>query len=144
MDKQNIVNQRYRFKCINKYIKWKKRKWKSLSCVQLFATLWSIQSMEWILQVRILEWVAYPFSCGSSLIDLGSPALQVDSLLTELSEKLFPPTGDLPNSGIKPRSPALEADSLSAEPPGKQKEFTYIFFFLFFFKEWINNLHTYI
>ena len=31
----------------------------------------------------------------------------------------FPPPGDLPNSGIKPRSPTLQADSLPAEPPGK-------------------------
>ena len=42
-----------------------------------------------ILQARILEWVAFP-----------SP-------------------GDLPNPGIKPRSPTLQADSLPAEPPGK-------------------------
>ena len=28
----------------------------------------------------------------------------------------FPSPGDLPNSGIKPRSPALRADSLPAEP----------------------------
>ena len=27
--------------------------------------------------------------------------------------------GDLPNPGIEPRSPALQADSLPAEPPGK-------------------------
>ena len=44
-----------------------------------------------ILQARILEWVAVPFSRGSS------------------------------NPGIKPRSPALQADSLPAEPPGKPK-----------------------
>jgi len=31
----------------------------------------------------------------------------------------FPSAGDLPNSGIKPRSPALEADALTSEPPGK-------------------------
>ena len=30
-----------------------------------------------------------------------------------------PPPGDLPNSGIKPRSPALQVDSLPSEPPGK-------------------------
>ena len=42
-----------------------------------------------ILQARILEWVAFPFP------------------------------GDLPNPGIKPRSPALQVDSLPAEPPGK-------------------------
>ena len=41
-----------------------------------------------ILQARILEWVPFP-----------SP-------------------GDLPNPGIKPRSPALQADALSAELPG--------------------------
>ena len=33
----------------------------------------------------------------------------------------FPPPGDLPNPGIKPRSPALQEDSLPAEPPGKPK-----------------------
>ena len=42
-----------------------------------------------ISQARILEWVPIPFS------------------------------GDLPDSGIKPRSPALQADSLPFEPPGK-------------------------
>ena len=42
-----------------------------------------------ILHARMLEWVAFPFS------------------------------RDLPNPGIKPRSPALQADSSSAEPQGK-------------------------
>ena len=42
-----------------------------------------------ILQARILEWVAFPFSRGSS------------------------------QPGIEPRSPALQADSLPAEPQGK-------------------------
>ena len=31
----------------------------------------------------------------------------------------FPPAGDLPNPEIEPGSPALQADSLLAEPPGK-------------------------
>ena len=31
----------------------------------------------------------------------------------------FPSQGALPNPGIDPRSPALQVDSLSAEPPGK-------------------------
>ena len=44
-----------------------------------------------ILQARILEWVDYPFP------------------------------GDLPNPGIEPRSLALQADSLPAEPQGKPK-----------------------
>ena len=33
--------------------------------------------------------------------------------------KSFPSPGDLPNPGIEPRSSALQADSLSAEPQGK-------------------------
>ena len=33
----------------------------------------------------------------------------------------FPSPGDLPNPGIKPRSPALWADSLPAEPQAKPK-----------------------
>ena len=50
-----------------------------------------------ILQGRILEWVTFP-----------SP-------------------GDLPNPGIEPGSPALQADSLPSEPPGKPQElFQYI------------------
>ena len=32
-----------------------------------------------------------------------------------------PPAGDLSNPGIEPRSPSLQADSLSTEPPGKPK-----------------------
>ena len=31
----------------------------------------------------------------------------------------FPPPGDPPDPGIEPGSPALQADSLSSEPPGK-------------------------
>ena len=31
----------------------------------------------------------------------------------------FPSPGDLPNPGIEPRSPALQADTLTPEPPGK-------------------------
>ena len=33
----------------------------------------------------------------------------------------YPSPGDLPNPGIEPRSPALQADSLPAEPQGKPK-----------------------
>ena len=31
----------------------------------------------------------------------------------------FPPVGDLPDPGIEPGSPGLQADSLLSEPPGK-------------------------
>ena len=37
------------------------------------------------------------------------------------SGQSFPSPGDLPNPGIQPRSPSLQADSLPAEPQGKPK-----------------------
>ena len=37
------------------------------------------------------------------------------------SEYPFSSPGDLPNPGIEPRSPALQVDSLPAEPQGKPK-----------------------
>ena len=46
-------------------------------------------SVHGILQARILKWVAFPFSRGSSQprIDARSPALQVDPLPSELPRK---------------------------------------------------------
>ena len=43
-----------------------KWKWKLLSCVRLFATPWTFHIVHEVLQARILEWVAFPFSGGSS------------------------------------------------------------------------------
>ena len=65
----------------------------SLSHVQLFVTQWTaahqVPLSMGILQARILEWVAMPSSRGYSQPkdQASSPALQVDSLLTEPSEK---------------------------------------------------------
>ena len=67
---------------------------KSLSHVQLFVTPWTVA------HTRLLcPW--------------DSPGK------TYRSGLLFPPSGDLPDPGIEPRSPALQADTLSSEPPGK-------------------------
>ena len=35
----------------------------------------------------------------------------------------FPSPEHLPNPGLEPRSPALQADSLPAEPPGKPRTY---------------------
>ena len=37
----------------------------------------------------------------------------------------FPSPGDLPDPGIEPRSPTLQADSLLSEPPGKPNTFLF-------------------
>ena len=68
---------------------------KSLSCVRLFATPWTVAhqaslSMGFSGQEY---WSGYPFSSQ----------------------------GDFPNPGIEPGSPALQADSLPSEPQGKPK-----------------------
>ena len=33
----------------------------------------------------------------------------------------FPSPGDLPDPGLKPRSPTLQADALTSEPPGNPR-----------------------
>ena len=68
------------------------RKWKSLSRVQLFTIPWT---------------VVYQAS-----LSMGFSRQEYWSGLP------FPAPGDLPNPGIKPRSPALQADALPSEPPG--------------------------
>ena len=44
------------------------------------------------------------------------------------SGKPFPSPGDLPNPGIEPRSPALQVDSLPAEPPRRPRDSTRVHF----------------
>ena len=77
--------------------KWKWKKVKSLSRVRLFADSVDCSppgsSIHGILQARILEWVAGSFSRRSSW-----------------------------HPGIEHRCPALQADALTSEPPGKLPE----------------------
>ena len=65
----------------------------SLSCIWLFATPWT---------------VAYR-----------APPSMAFSRQEYWSGLPFPSPGDLPDPGIKPRSPELQADALPSEPPGK-------------------------
>ena len=68
---------------------------KSLSRVQLFGTPWTVAHQA-------------PPSMGFSRREYwsGLPS---------------PSPGELPNPGIKPRSPILQADALPSEPPGTQE-----------------------
>ena len=63
------------------------------SHVQLFVTLWTV-------------------ACQAPLF-MGFSRQQYWSGLP------YPPPGDLPDPGIEPGSPALKADALTSEPPGK-------------------------
>ena len=69
---------------------------KSLSHVQLFATLWTVARQA-------------PLSMGFSRQECWSGLP-------------FPSPGDLPDPGIEPGSSALQADALPSEPPGKPEE----------------------
>ena len=57
-------------------------------------------------------------------MDCGPPDSSVHGILQErILELPCPPAGDLPNSWIESRSPALQADSLASEPPGKPNSY---------------------
>ena len=43
----------------------------------------------------------------------------------------FPLPGDLPDPEIEPGSPALEADALTSEPPGKPSKFLLVIYFTY-------------
>ena len=52
-------------------------------------------------------------------MDCSMPGSSVHGILPEYWNVLpCPPPGDLPDPGIKPGSPALQADYLLSEPPG--------------------------
>ena len=54
-------------------------------------------------------------------MDCSPPGCSVHGILQikNWSGLPFPSRGDHPNPGIEPRPPALQADSLPSEPPGK-------------------------
>ena len=66
---------------------------KSLSCVQLFATRWTV--------------------AHRAPLSMGCPRQEYWSGLS------CPPPGDLPDPGIEPASPALAGGFFTTEPPGK-------------------------
>ena len=75
------------------------KQWQQSQVAQSCPTLWDPvdcsppgSSIHGIHQARILEWLPFP-----------SP-------------------GDLPNPGIEPRSPTLQADALTSELPGKNRK----------------------
>ena len=43
----------------------------------------------------------------------------MENLQARVQELAFPPPGDLPDPGMEPGSPTLQADALLSEPPGK-------------------------
>jgi len=95
-------------------------------------SLWhGLYTVHGTLQARILQWVAFPFSRGSSQ---PRDKTQVSHIGGELftswatreaqeywSGQPICSPGELPNPGIELGSPALQEDSLPAELPGKPR-----------------------
>ena len=113
-------------------------KWKLLSRVRLFTAPRTIQSTEFS---RPEHWSGQPFPSPADLPDqeLNQGHLNCRQILYQLSHQgwwnysinwgfcfpIFVKSGasplDLPNPGMEHRSPALQEDSVPAEPPGKPK-----------------------
>ena len=103
--------------------KWERN---SLSRVHLFATPRTVHE---ILQARTLEWVTVPFSRGYfPPRDWTQVSCTVCRFLTSWATREaqecwtgqpIPSPADLPNPGIEPESPTLQADSWPTELSGK-------------------------
>ena len=81
-----------------------------ISCVYVYKSVCAVLSCS-VVSDSVIPWIIAhqaPLSIGFSRREYwsGLPCL---------------PLGDLPNTGIKPRSPSLRTDSLPSEPPGKPK-----------------------
>ena len=80
-----------------------------LKCIRIYIRAWS--------EVKLLSCVWF-FATLSTVAYQASPSMGF-SRQEYQSGLPFPAPGDLPNPGIEPRSPTLQADTLLSEPAGK-------------------------
>ena len=85
-------------------------------CVWLFGTPWTVK-----VKVKSLSRVQL-FATPWTIAHQASPSMGF-SRQEYWSGLPVPSPGDLPNPGIEPRSPALQADALTFEPPGKPMDY---------------------
>ena len=101
------------------------RNWIKVSCIAgRFFTSWATREAKlitWIYpnekKVKVLVIQSFP-TLGES-VDCSSPGSMEFSRQEYWSGLPFPSPGNLPDPGIELGSPALQADSLLTEPPGK-------------------------
>ena len=94
-----------------------------------FKTSENVRTTNW--NNSVISYWKLPYSCSVALVVSDSATLWTVAPQAPMSmgfprqeywsELPFPSPGDLSNPGIEPKSPALQADSLSAEPQGKPK-----------------------
>ena len=80
-----------------------------------------MDKLSWIMyvKVKVKSLKSCPTLCDP--VDCSLPGFSVHGILRARywSGLPFPSPGDFPDPGIEPGSPALEADALTSEPPGK-------------------------
>ena len=104
--------------------------WRILS-ITLLACQWS----EWVKSLSLVWLFATPWTVDyQTSLSMGFSRQEYWSGLP------FPSAGDLPNPGIKPRSPALQADALSCEPWDECNcAVVWAFFGIAFLWDWNEN-----
>ena len=75
------------------------------------------------MKVKVLVVRSCPILCDPQPVAHQTPLSMEFSRQEYWSGLPFPSPGGLPKPGIEAGSPALQADSLSSEPPGKLKRF---------------------
>ena len=75
-----------------------------------------VKSFNWSMKVKSLSrvWLCDPWTVAQQ-----APPSMGFSRQEYWSGLPFPSPGDLPDPGIKPRSPTVQADALTSAPPGK-------------------------
>ena len=108
---------------------------------KLYVFTYSFVIGEWLLYsvvlVSVVQWISCMYiSIYSEWVKVTQPCPHVRWLFIQSMEfprpqywsgEPFPSPGDLPKPGIEPRSLALQADSLPAEPQGKPVSILYIY-----------------
>ena len=106
----------------------------SLSCVLLFETPWTaarqaslpftiFQNLLKLMSIELVMPFNHPIlCCPLLLLPHQAPLFMKFSRQEYWGGWLFPSPGDLPDTGIEPGSPTLQADCLPSEPPGKPQE----------------------
>ena len=90
------------------------------SCPCLIPSTWSSVGCTCVLNLCHVQLLATPWTVARQ-----APLSMGFSRQESWSGLPFPSPGDLPDPGIKPRSPAFQAAALTSEPPGKpQKVYT--------------------
>ena len=102
-------------------------------CVHIYMCMYIYTYLTYIYMFRLYLYLVDCFPYGSEVaqscltlfdsMDCSLPGSSLHGILqARILEWLpFPSPGDLPDPGIEPRSPTLQADALTSEPSGKPR-----------------------